>query len=310
MTQTQKINLIDQLNVAFETIQAKYKENDYSAYFNRLTKELETLILTKENVSKKDITNIVNSVNLPSKNVRQLVLTSLVLSGISNVIENQQLPSEDRENFAPIIALVGLYGISATLLSKKTDIITNAFLKRNTKGLGPKELKGHKMLQSYFIKNEKIIKEQVNLYNKNIAKVNKDIKSFTSKKLFNDYRKIIKTTETQDKVSEKLLKKFGAENSARITRIVRTETKRLNEVTKLTQHQFLGYTHKRWNTQQDADVSKSHRVMQGVTIKIDQKFRVPGIDRKPSARLLYPGDPSGPVGQIVNERCFLTYLKR
>lgn len=310
-TLTEKISLIDKVNTEFEGTQSKFKNHDYDVYFSKLNTKIETLILSKTNVKSKDITKVVNSVKIPNTSIRHTVHTGVILSGITNVIENQQLDKDDKENFLPIIAFLGLYSLgNIKLLNDKANKITKAVLSNNSKNLSPKEVKGFKMIKGYFKINRDVISKEIVSFEKNLVRINKDIRSTTSKKIFKDYRRLRNTKITQEQVSEQLLGKFGKENKSRIARISRTQVKSQNELIKQTQHSLNGYTHKRWNTQGDAKVSLSHKAMSGKIVKIGKKFRVPGIDRKPGASLMYPGDPSGPVGQIVNERCFLTYLKR
>ena len=60
------------------------------------------------------------------------------------------------------------------------------------------------------------------------------------------------------------------------------------------QMQYGGCTTKTWITAGDEDVRDSHRSQNGVTVPIDQPF--------PNG-LMYPGDPSGSPGEIINCRC-------
>ncbi len=57
-----------------------------------------------------------------------------------------------------------------------------------------------------------------------------------------------------------------------------------------------GFTSKRWKTTLDGSTRDAHRNMNGEEIPLDQPF---------SNGLMYPGDPSGPPGQIINCRCVL-----
>lgn len=52
----------------------------------------------------------------------------------------------------------------------------------------------------------------------------------------------------------------------------------------------------------------SHRAMDGVKIPMDQPYRVP-MKYGGEALLMYPGDPSGPAGAIINCRCVETYVR-
>lgn len=54
---------------------------------------------------------------------------------------------------------------------------------------------------------------------------------------------------------------------------------------------------KRWRSRHDDRVRSSHRKADGQAVGLDEPFRVGG------AELMYPGDPSGPAGEILNCRC-------
>jgi len=52
----------------------------------------------------------------------------------------------------------------------------------------------------------------------------------------------------------------------------------------------------------------NHRVMNGSTIPVDQQFAVPTITGSVE-RLLFPGDPKGSAGNIINCRCNQVYIE-
>lgn len=52
----------------------------------------------------------------------------------------------------------------------------------------------------------------------------------------------------------------------------------------------------------------SHRALHGVRVPVDQPFDVP--DRRGgTAKIMFPGDPNGPAGAIINCRCVLAYVR-
>lgn len=63
-----------------------------------------------------------------------------------------------------------------------------------------------------------------------------------------------------------------------------------------------GFTMKRWRTQRDNRVRRTHREMEGKTIPIDDYFIVGG------SPLLYPCDPEGDEKEIAGCRCALDYI--
>lgn len=68
-----------------------------------------------------------------------------------------------------------------------------------------------------------------------------------------------------------------------------------------------------WNTVEDDRVRDfgsapgfSHRAMQGTSVALERGFSVPHSNGTFES-LLYPGDPAGSPGNIINCRCFVTY---
>ena len=56
-----------------------------------------------------------------------------------------------------------------------------------------------------------------------------------------------------------------------------------------------------WNTQGDDRVRDGHARTQGQEAPIDEPFYVNG------EKLMFPGDPKGSAGNIINCRCYMTY---
>lgn len=82
----------------------------------------------------------------------------------------------------------------------------------------------------------------------------------------------------------------------RITKYVGTAT--VNDAT-VEGTRAAGGSEIRWVTMHDDHVRQSHVRADGQTTPIDQPFDVGG------ARLRYPGDPSGPIEEVINCRCYV-----
>ena len=54
--------------------------------------------------------------------------------------------------------------------------------------------------------------------------------------------------------------------------------------------------------------SHNHRAMSGVTVALDSPFMVP-TKRNTLEPLMYPGDPNGTAGNVINCRCAMVYKK-
>lgn len=68
-----------------------------------------------------------------------------------------------------------------------------------------------------------------------------------------------------------------------------------------------GHTHKTWNSRQDRKVRPTHNVLDSHawpehTVPISEAFISPG-----GATLMFPGDPTAPLEEIANCRCWLTF---
>lgn len=59
---------------------------------------------------------------------------------------------------------------------------------------------------------------------------------------------------------------------------------------------------KRWDTEHDTRVRTSHREVDGDVLDLGMPFYVDGIP------LMFPGDPMGPPGTVINCRCDLTIV--
>jgi uncharacterized protein with gpF-like domain len=81
-------------------------------------------------------------------------------------------------------------------------------------------------------------------------------------------------------------------------RIARTETA---SAAGYAQHQTaldLGFTKKQWISARDARTRDSHSQLDGETRGINERY---------SNGLMYPGDPSGAAGEVINCRCIETW---
>lgn len=70
------------------------------------------------------------------------------------------------------------------------------------------------------------------------------------------------------------------------------------ERVKINTADFLGFNYKYWRTQRDGRVRHSHMIMDGKIVKNSERFKLG------SHKAMYPGDPSLPIEEAVNCRCF------
>ncbi len=98
--------------------------------------------------------------------------------------------------------------------------------------------------------------------------------------------------------------------------IARTETHGSSQFASLrTAQQSTRPLVKTWNSVEDArtrsilmDDTHDHRVIDGQRVALEQSFMVPTIfgTKEP---LLYPGDPNGTAGNVINCRCSMTFRR-
>lgn len=88
---------------------------------------------------------------------------------------------------------------------------------------------------------------------------------------------------------------------SRIARTLATENWNLKVAGTL---DTMGFEMKRWVSKHDARVRPTHAIAHGQTVRLADRFIVG------AARLLYPGDPSAPIGEVANCRCTLTGARR
>lgn len=65
----------------------------------------------------------------------------------------------------------------------------------------------------------------------------------------------------------------------------------------------LQYRQKRWVTRHDDRVRASHRSLDGQVVQIHRKFTT-----QTGARLMFPGDISAPLSEVINCRCSVEFL--
>jgi len=88
---------------------------------------------------------------------------------------------------------------------------------------------------------------------------------------------------------------------SRIARTLATENWNLKVAGTL---DTLGFEMKRWVSRHDARVRPTHTIAHGQTVRLEDRFIVG------AARMLYPGDPTAPPGEVMNCRCTLVGARR
>jgi hypothetical protein len=323
----QKKAIIDKLNDAFIERGIKSNTIAYKRFFDKAITE--SLKASKgKAVGSRAIKKALNSIVINKSAYVRQTYNMAVLSGITNIIENQGISALDRKTLAPLITLLDKYPVTKPeLLAAKVDIITVAILSGKVSSLNSVEKAVTPMVRRYYNNNLPFIKESLKVNRVNIINVNKQIKSNISRTIAKELRsqinqrvtivtdpkfKAVKRPKTFAEIRKDMRAKFGEQIDFRVRRLVDTELHDLAENTKLNQHLLMGYTHKKWNSQGDSKVRNdrkgktqaSHVVMDGTIIPVKNKFKMFG-----GGSGLYPSDPQLPPKDRINCRCFLTFTR-
>ncbi len=325
----QKKAIIDKLNDAFIERGIKNNTIAYKRFFDRaITESLKAS--QGEVVGSRAIIKALNGITVNKSAYLRQTYNMAVLSGITNIVENQGISALDRKTLAPLITLLNKYPVSKPeTLAAKVDTITVAILGGKVASLNSVEKAVTPMVRKYYNNNLPFIREQLKINKVNIIKVNKQIKSNISRTIAKELRsqinqritvvtdpkfKDIKRPKTFVEIRKDMRAKFGEQVDYRVRRLVDTELHDLAENTKFAQHTIMGYTHKKWNSQGDSKVRNdkkgktqaSHVVMNGKKpIPVKNKFKMFG-----GGSGMYPSDPQLKPKDRINCRCFLTYTRR
>lgn len=324
MTPREKASLIDKYNESFLEVSINALERQYRKWFDKVTIES-----TKRGKGKKEIKKVIREMPLNERNFVNQSYNALVLSGITNIIEKQRLDQDDREALNPIFAIVAAYGLrNHKVIARKVQRVNEAIIDGVTKGLDAKDRAVVGEVRRYYKKNDKTLQQLIRDNKKSVKNIHKNIKSNISKVIIKTLDKEIKERVLDDKTGAKrpktageirdsLRDKFGKQVNYRVNRILDTELGTMQEETKFVQHKTLGYTHKKWNSQQDSKVRTSHQLTNGQIVPIDKKFTLAGVpnskngkDKARPAKADFPRDAKLPPEQRIQCRCNATYTKR
>ena len=108
---------------------------------------------------------------------------------------------------------------------------------------------------------------------------------------------MVQENATQNEMQIAMRRKFKGYRSFRVDRITNTVVVGAFEAGTLLSWKEAGITKKGWLSTQDGRVRETHDAANGQEVDISDVFTVG------TAALKHPGDPDGPVGEVVNCRC-------
>jgi hypothetical protein len=270
-----KNELLDKLNNAFLTIISR---ND------KATRAINRELVERDNLTSDDIRQIVLKHDSSIRNDAKIYALIAVITNIINKGKDN-LTLKEKRDYAPIIALVGLYSLNRPELfaKKATNIVRGQKLSGRMKGV-------KKSLDGYFKTNANLI-----------AEVEGDIVRTRTVAKEEVYKNIKKRLAADEDKRAKIIKNLN--KSKNVERAIRTEAHEELERGKLTHADRFGYRYKRWMTRRDDRVRRTawHNEVDGVKIPVDSEFRAAGL------LAMYPGDIRLPIGERINCRCYVVY---
>lgn len=121
-----------------------------------------------------------------------------------------------------------------------------------------------------------------------------DINTTSKEKLKKSISEGIANGEPIPKLTDRVAAIYTDYKRSRCTMIARTETTRAVNAGSIETYSTAGIQKKQWLSTKDSRVRDAHSRMDGQKRLMEEKF---------SNGLMYPGDPAGPVSEIVNCRC-------
>jgi hypothetical protein len=261
---------IDRLNRALQQIIA----NDSQQV--RIEREITKRLVNERPQTSEAIERIITSVDKSLKNKAKLYV---VLAQVRSILRRDSAKKE----FVAVAGLMAMYSIKAPeLFVKKMYDMSNGKVAKRAR----------------LIWNEFELSNETNVNKAVRANIRTKVKGASL-----TYRDLNKALEKGIE-PDKLLRQTNEE--WKVKRTLRTEAHEQAEIASIEVHEAEGYTHKVWRTQGDKVVRDTpwHNAVKGKTVPIGSLFRAGGL------RANHPGDMLLPVGERVNCRCYLEYVKR
>jgi hypothetical protein len=264
------MKIIDRLNRALQQVIAN--DPNQIRYQREITKRL----IQERPTTNEGIERIIRGVD---KSLLDKAKLYVVIAQVRSILRRDA----SKREFAAAAGLMAMYSIKAPEL----------FVKK-----------------MYDMSRGKVAKRARSVWNefelRNETNVNKAIRANVRVKVKGasvNYRDLNKALEKGIK-PDALLRQTNEE--WKVKRVLRTEAHEQAEITSIEVHQAEGYTHKIWRTQDDKVVRDTpwHNAVKGKAVPIGSLFRAGGL------RANHPGDMLLPVGERVNCRCYLEYVKR
>lgn len=298
------LSLIDTINENFIQLGINQSSRDYKKYLDEVVKKVNAKIKRDGSINDKEIKAIIKEVELSNRGYEKTILLMLVLSGATLKMFRSKKSDFTVRRLNHINKFMNIVKPTRpNKFSQKVVKLTNSFLNNTSDELKGRDKKAYDQLEQFYNANKKTtirIRKEV-LANR--RKVETLIKNNLSKGIFKDYKDMINQGKSLNTITTTLNNKYNT--AKRIRRIVDTETHALAEEVKQIHASAVGLEWKTWRTQGDSRVrdlpNANHKVMNNVTIKINQRFDLQGH------LAMIPGDINLPPEQRIGCRCYCTY---
>ena len=281
-TQQFKNAWLDGFNLELERLNSQSEVR----YQSKRIKWLISEITRRKATSKAEIRAILREFEEKADIYEKSIVSSYLASGITDVIQNS-VTNETRLllDRNPLTTAMNVYNASVGVVDNRLP--------------EPMETIAVYLLAKGFSS----FKQQAK---KNIAENQK----MFDDNLINDLRGDIRTaTDTGKEIADYLDRKWIKKKveqpynwtDARVRRLVETQAHANLELAKQFDAEDKGYKLKMWVTQRDSKVRTSHNKVNGMTVGLEERFRLDrGLAR-------FPSDPDLPPSEKMNCRCFLVY---
>ncbi len=284
MNRQTKLKLVEKLNNEFEDLLTKKQKANYGSYMRAINEE----VIDKVPKTKKEIASIVKKYQVDTKVSAQMFT---VLSGVENYLLNDPT-RKSRELLKPLEPIMRAYSVKSpkTFAQGIYDMTAGRNTSERSKQFKP-------ALLSYYDG----FTENIESLDKQNQRALQRTEVEKASQVFKDLEDLREARVPIREAKQILIDRYN--DPKRVTTALNTELHEQAERTKLEQSKFMGYTHKRWNTQGDERVRRTnfHNSVKGKIIPVDSAFKGGGQSAE------YPGDVTLEVGERINCRCFITY---
>lgn len=281
---SRKLDLAEQLQREFEDLVTEKEQRKYGKFVRENTAAL----IDKRPKNKREALKLLSKNKIDTKNSVKMFS---VLNGVMTKILNPET-REARKKLKPLDGLMRVYNVN-----NPKSFAKEVYSMTTGQGMSNRNKKFRPLLLSYYDGFTENIESEAKQAERAMQRA--EVEKVST--VFKDLEELREQRIPITQVKKQLIAKYG--DPKRVKRALNTELHEQAERVKVEQSKFMGYTHKKWNTQKDERVRRTrfHNQIAGVSVPIDNKFKAAGLEAD------YAGDVSLPVGERINCRCFVTY---